>query len=343
MMFRALALVCVATLASAAGKRASMHVAYTINYANRDETGFSASIASLVRHLQRPQACTIHLVIANRKYNHTLAVLQEQLDCLRRALHPFPAVQLHKMLQLNELSDAAVVYNERARQICCCGACGNRKDLYENNEMWLSHLFFERQFPGIDKLLYVDSDTVVTADVEQLLRQPMKFGFGGRPSPGIKLGDQVEIMNLSGVPPSVLKQLVPDASAPFVNCGGSLLLDLSLWRLSSTLATRREFVLRSLAQYQRRMISYDQSVLNILFTGQTDMLEGRWNMVGATDYTLAGVYHFATRKHWLPWLPEEMALAHGTTEAQRRVSSFLWNMYQPRCNAMGSIPGGGGR
>ena len=329
-----------------------MHFAYTVNLNTQSETGFLASLTSLSRHLRQPQLATVHLAVSEGSE----ASVDRLLACWKREFPRFPAVKRRRALRFGELSPAAQAYAKHMQHVCTIKVCGARSDLLNNSAMWLSHLFFEQQFPTLQRLVYVDSDTIVTADVAELFWTDMHgHAFGGRPSAGVTNEAQAALLQLTlSAHSQEYQQLLPQPGAPFVNCGGSLLLDLEQWR-DTGFRKRREFVLRTLATHQNEMISFDQSVLNILFCGRLLLLETRWNTPDPASWNVSAspaVLHFGG--YWKPWTTEQqwqlyisqhrsgLIASAPTRPDEFRELTSLWRLYQPGCAASRNAPGAEG-
>jgi lipopolysaccharide biosynthesis glycosyltransferase len=143
---------------------------------------------------------------------------------------------------------------------------------------------------SIDRIIYIDSDTVVLDDLTPLWT--------------LDLGDNLVAAapNYPMLPDNIgserLQKIGLEAGQPYVNCG-VLVLDLARWRADRTTDRLIRFVERQGA----RLMFHDQDAINVVLQGRILLLDCRWN--------LQVRMYICDRRHF----PREVA---ETEEARRR-------------------------
>ena len=155
--------------------------------------------------------------------------------------------------------------------------------------------------PDIDKVIYLDVDTIVLGDIFELWNTPMdSHTLLAVPGRIHKVGDMLDPAIIEG------NGLKPDGA--YFNAG-VMLIDLARWRAGNLLDRARAFV----NQYGRLLRFWDQDIFNCLLTGDWGYLDEKWNRIidhqdklEETDlraYQKAGgLVHFASAiKPWTWW------------------------------------------
>lgn len=152
--------------------------------------------------------------------------------------------------------------------------------------------------PQLDRVLYLDSDTVTMEDLGPLF----DFDLDEKPVWAVRDMRQTHFERLRGVVPA----LDPPVGAPCFN-SGVLLMGLRAWRAERV----SERALDLIARHGPRMAYMDQDALNLVCAGRWGRLPDKWNnMVLDQEIAFpeaqdggagAGVYHFlGTTKPWTP-------------------------------------------
>ncbi|MEO7773929.1 MAG: glycosyltransferase [Steroidobacteraceae bacterium] len=148
--------------------------------------------------------------------------------------------------------------------------------------------------PQLERVLYLDCDLIVCADVHELWQEPLQ---------GACFGAAIE-RDARGTPIPMASQLRDARSlgvsevAPLFNMG-VMLIDLAAWR-RTRLAERAFAYLRAAGPY---VLWYDQDALNVCAQGNVLTLAPRWNSQPALALLMPasqrGCIHYLTaRKPW---------------------------------------------
>jgi lipopolysaccharide biosynthesis glycosyltransferase len=185
------------------------------------------------------------------------------------------------------------------------------------------------------RVLYLDSDLVVSDDVSKLWDLPDEGkAFWAAYDEGVRSTTYVrEILNFADVPPD----------APYFN-SGVLLIDLPRWK-GARISERAQAIL---AEHSDRCINVDQDALNIVGVGKWSVLPPRWNfqIAGSQSWSAPpargetiGITHFINDK---PWNPDKLCLYQGTFDRALRASrwyttlEFLRHQLRKRSTAVKS-------
>ncbi|MEN9313633.1 MAG: hypothetical protein RIS35_26 [Pseudomonadota bacterium] len=139
--------------------------------------------------------------------------------------------------------------------------------------------------PHVNRLLYLDADTIVTGDIAQL------WSIDLRDAP------------LGGVRDAMAKAMCGHLGVPEYVNAGVLLIDLAQWRTEKL----SEAAIACAHRESARIRYVDQCVINLLLRGRIRLLPPRWNMFATRrnaeqDFSSAGVIHFITEdKPWQAW------------------------------------------
>lgn len=119
--------------------------------------------------------------------------------------------------------------------------------------------------PGLERLLYLDCDTIVGGDLGALFARPM----GSAPLGAVRDGFTLSMSHEGGVPgagPHISRR------APYFN-SGVLLMNLPAWREAGV----TEACLDYLRDNHDRLRFPDQDALNLVAYGRWHQLEAKWN------------------------------------------------------------------
>ena len=165
------------------------------------------------------------------------------------------------------------------------------------------------------RVLYLDSDLVVSDDVSKLWRLPDEGkAFWAAYDEGVRGTNYVgETLNFAGVP----------ADKPYFN-SGVMLIDLPRWK-AARLSEQAQAVLN---EHSDRCINVDQDALNIVGVGNWSVLPPRWNfqVAGSQSWSAPpapgetiGITHFINEK---PWNLDTRCLRQGTFDEALRASGW---------------------
>ena len=146
------------------------------------------------------------------------------------------------------------------------------------------------------RVLYLDSDLVVSDDVSKLWRLPDEGkAFWAAYDEGVRGTNYVQqTLNFADVP----------ADAPYFN-SGVMLIDLPRWK-AARVSERAQAIL---GEHSDRCINVDQDALNIVSVGNWSVLPPRWNfqVAGSQSWSAPpargetiGITHFINEKPWNP-------------------------------------------
>lgn len=133
-----------------------------------------------------------------------------------------------------------------------------------------ARLFVDRVLPShVERVLYLDCDTLVRAPIEELLERDLEgFPIGAvRDTTGAHITSKRDLRN---------NRDLFDVADPYFN-SGVILIDVARWR-DANIVGRLEEALRSGVMAR---IYYDQDFLNLVFKNDWLRLEPRWNLIGA--------------------------------------------------------------
>ena len=247
-----------------------MHVAYCFDPLY--EQHFGASITSLLLNFKGPGSdLCVHVVVTD--------VSDALRDRLLRLTHTFRArIEVHLVLpeDLQRLSVLPV------------------------HSKWMSYLTMATYFrvllpnilpPGIDWLLYLDSDTIVLSDVRPLFDIDLQ---------GAAIGAVIDSAN-----PRMAAQR---RAQRYIN-SGVMLMDLQRWRQDGIVARCLDFALNNPEQIRFG----DQSAINAVCTDVIHVLDDRWNRFvvahnRSDEVADAAILHFITAdKPWQSWYENNLS------------------------------------
>lgn len=221
--------------------------------------------------------------------------------------NPSPDLRVYLIfdsVEPEELGKAASHLRQRLPHLCLLQASSQSLDGFPVNGHATVATYFRLLLPellphAVERVIFVDADTVVTASLSELWDIPLQ--------------DRM----LAAVPEHRLS--CHDHGYRFGEYfnAGVMLIDLDRWRRSELLSRGREFAI----QHPDRLRHWDQDILNHVFAGQWLPLADRWNacphLFGLTPgYDIAvygrtpaeeeaiaapGIVHFAGPGRIKPW------------------------------------------
>lgn len=230
--------------------------------------GLLVSMLSLSAHLQEPGNCTVHVIVPPKD----LEQAERLLECFRREVRMrpraagqgagWPEVVLHKMQPLDvDITDFST------------------SDGTTHQLVYTKFVLHKTYLPNASRALWLDTDTIVMADVAPLFRMPMAHPLAAALDYSwMSFENRKAGMNAS------THHLVKRWSARTITTG-VMVYDLDRWRAGS--------FERRLAALAEELSGYDgeQLPMNLLFQGDADVLDGRWNVVqGLHDKAYAGTF-----------------------------------------------------
>jgi len=275
----------------------TLHVLYA-----SDANGFVGLLSSMLsvsRNLQDPSSAIIHIVVPDTD----LASAAVLIECLKRELvdlAALPRVVLHEAKELT--FDLATLDSEWIR--------GSRMGRLKST--WV-RLYLDKYLPDVPRVIYLDIDTIVTADLAPLYRMRMQHAVAGVWEPPLQYRACFTQKNLP---------IAGDVSWAFN--AGVLLFDLY--------AFRSQGILKEM-EYWTNVTGGcwgDQLALNLGFQGKVDHLPWAWNVKGIGGRAMmmlqlpclsnGNVFHWTggdgSAKQWLP--------------TRRKELDFLFLPYAPR-------------
>lgn len=208
------------------------------------------SMISLSRHLAEPGRCSIHLILPES----CLHEARDLIRCYRHelaALPAVPAVLVHRWEPLTwHLDESTAVYKP------------HEPDWQRHfNNFSFAWFYLPKYLPGVRRVLFLHSDTIVVSDVTPLFRMRMTHSLAAVAETGLNryLGCCGHLLD------------VQENDRCFNP--GVMLIDLDKWRGMPGLSTSLERWVHELG-----MIDADQLILNVHFHRQIQELDGRWNV-----------------------------------------------------------------
>mmetsp|Transcript_62507 Transcript_62507/g.201603 ORF Transcript_62507/g.201603 Transcript_62507/m.201603 type:complete len:357 (+) Transcript_62507:102-1172(+) len=228
---------------------ARVHVAYAGEAAFFP--GLLHSMLSVARHLEAPEECTMHLVLAKADVAHA----ENLVGCFRKELASSPSIPT---VSLHELR--AAPFN--ASSFAKANLDLNRRMA---NPFTFVRFYLHEYLPAAPRAIWLDMDTIVKADIAPLYRVHMRHPLAAARST-VPLWSmfwwRFHVWHARGF---------FTADSPTFNAG-VLVLDLERWR--------SEGIERSLENWLKvtRGTLSDQAALILEFQGRFDLLDWRWNM-----------------------------------------------------------------
>ena len=156
---------------------------------------------------------------------------------------------------------------------------------YMSTATWFRMMLANILPPQIGKVLYLDADTVVLADITEL----HDTSLNDCPIAAARDASEKQMSAKLGL-------------KTYINTG-VMLMDLSQWRDRGHINA----CLKCAANNAERLTYADQCAMNLTFAGRIRILDPKWNRFattrnGAVDFSDAGIVHFITQhKPWQEW------------------------------------------
>lgn len=221
--------------------------------------GLLASMLSLARQLSSPESCTIHLLVGAAGMRKA----REVASCFRaglRALPAVPTVTFHELRPLGLNTSGLRASNPF------------REDLVLPETLARVHL--HRYLRKIPRVIWMDTDTIVKADVAPLYRIRMRHAIAAVPLGGVNRGLRSQV----NVRHRLTRDMIDWRDAPAFNAGVAV-YDLTRWRPGSLTRQLEHWVaLQTVPRLFKEGL--EQGPMNLVFRGAFDQLDWRWNVMG---------------------------------------------------------------
>eukprot|EP00929_Paragymnodinium_shiwhaense_P111593 TRINITY_DN7987_c0_g2_i1.p1 TRINITY_DN7987_c0_g2~~TRINITY_DN7987_c0_g2_i1.p1 ORF type:complete len:282 (-),score=17.16 TRINITY_DN7987_c0_g2_i1:349-1194(-) len=222
-------------------------------------------MVSLARHLSRPRRCTIHVLVASSDWS----LAEDLIVCFKRELREdgisAPRVQLHEMQPVRFNVSGLARMNPGRENLVRAPQTLARVYLQE----------YLRTAGGLPRrALWLDTDTVVKADVAPLFRMHMRHALGAIWLTGVNTGLKTQV----SLRHPALRSLSLYAGLPAFNTG-VLLDDLARWS-AGHLTRELEYWIShkdSASLFKEGVL---QGPMNLVFQDNFDRIDWRWNVYG---------------------------------------------------------------
>jgi len=236
----------------------TIHVAYS-----SDASGFMgtlASMLSLAKRLKEPEHCVIHFVVSAVD----MELANELVQCFKRELAPkmkvLPEVQLHLAPHVR------FNYLNYIRRLWLC------------KDQAFARIYLPQILPNVDRVLYLDFDTIVKDDVGPLYRMQMNHSMAAVVQPEESARHMYEKHRYER-----LMHFFENPDAHTFN-SGVLLMDLRRWRAENVTQALEALV-------DKTQMVEDQFLMNVAFQPNAglkfDHLDTAWNL-----------YNMGNQKDW---------------------------------------------
>lgn len=240
--------------ASARAAAGRVHVAYATDAGSL--AGLRLSLLTLASNMAKPKNCTVHLVVPRV----VVPEVTKLIGCVQ-----------HTLRLKGKLAPKMTIVEERPELYTSLQYMNNFfVDRLSNKPSVFSRLLLSEYLPDVPKVIYLDTDTLVTGDIAELFRQPLSHALGAV----IQTNDTFELLytKLSAPAVHLTKDHVPDFNKVIFN-SGVLSLDLDSWR--------RRGIAASLLQWGEVLESSDDQLflnLEFQFKHGFDKLDPKWNL-----------------------------------------------------------------
>lgn len=293
-----------------------MHVVYASDKNNL--FGLLGSVRSLVHHLKTPERVAVHVIAPGK-----------EKGMMERAVH---ACLMKSFLPGQRLPQ--VVFHESRLRV--------DPELLRANFLWplpaqsFERLHLDEYLPGVSRIVYLDTDTILRVDIAELFRVPMWHTLAAARllTSANELQEHRNGFRRVGIE-NLLRNLTPNT---YFN-SGVLMIDLKRWR--------REKRGRHLSAWLVRTRGFlgDQIALNLEFCGQFDTLDWRWNVMVGTNARQPFpehcgalplcVVHEAHILHWACTRTKPFHLPVGSTQSDVQYQHFEPYDLRRHCLASG--------
>eukprot|EP00873_Tetraselmis_striata_P045268 jgi/Tetstr1/465532/TSEL_010201.t1 len=319
-----------------------VHVLYTID--QEALAAVAPSIFSALANARRPGALRFHLMVPAHedaaalcetltRYNQTKSLGHGSLHDAPGYMCPRPAVNMMPPPKLREAPDCAEISERRDAPSCLCGGgqfhmllLRNHSDAYKkiraqvamsqaratdradlaNIPNFARNWAHEMLLPlGVEKVIYLDADTIVKGDLGELWGARMKVGRAVMMARNCKkvLHRHYDFSSL------LVKHFLKDPGGCMYNTG-VIVMDLRMMRQLSV-GSRITLLYNSHRRAKLWLQGNQQPAFVMAVANHTQVLDGRWNTcgLGYTTPHLSPVELAAARiLHWTgsrkPWLKE---------------------------------------
>lgn len=221
--------------------------------------GLLSSMLSLSYHLTEPEHCYVHLIVGKEDMAHA----SQLVDCFR-----------HEM-EINKTTAPTVLLHE-FRPIRFDASRNLFQNILAGKDHAFARFYLPEYFPDVERVIYLDYDTIVRTDIGALYRMPMEHGLAGV----LQMGGTYNKRYIK-VDPDVAKY-VKDPESWIINTG-MVVMDLARWRTGNVTQSLEEWTTKFNAGVS------DQLVLNLEFKEKRgfDELPIVWNL-----------YNLGTEREW---------------------------------------------
>jgi len=282
----------------------TVHVAFSSDLVAGNSEGLLASMLSLARHLEAPGQCSMHVIAPRESMEQAQAVV----ECFKRelaALPAIPAVSLHELRPRLNVTDL----DPRTRE-------GDAFRQWLMKPQTFTRLYLDDYLPEVPRVLWLDHDVVVRADVAPLYRMRMRHpiaavtewcGESLSPLPRFfkPFCPLYFYMKQTGVMKALRRRGIRRHPEVATFNSGVLLIDLDRWRADRTAKSLEDLVKVT------QGFDGDQAAFNIHFNGTdgVDLLDWRWNLQHH-------FYHILSVMPWPQACVREASILHFSGESK---------------------------
>mmetsp|Transcript_27865 Transcript_27865/g.65759 ORF Transcript_27865/g.65759 Transcript_27865/m.65759 type:complete len:395 (+) Transcript_27865:124-1308(+) len=229
------------------GKLQEVHVAYSSNA--RQFPGILLSMISLVRHMEKPETAVIHLIVSKEDWREAM----KMVGCFNRSVsevRALPRVVFHRLRPVG-FNLSAVVQSWRP-------------ELLEQPHTFV-RFYMQLYLRDAPRVLWLDSDTIIKADVAPLYRMKLKNPLAAALESGQESKGRLFV---------AAKWLNESVNSLEWNTG-VLVYDLARWRSENISQQCNKWAVKVNA------VAGDQIAMNLALFGRIDTIEDwRWNLRG---------------------------------------------------------------
>mmetsp|Transcript_16396 Transcript_16396/g.34276 ORF Transcript_16396/g.34276 Transcript_16396/m.34276 type:complete len:355 (+) Transcript_16396:52-1116(+) len=239
-----------------------VHVVYTTE--SRFFPGLLLSMVSLIRHLEDPEYCTVHVVLADeddKKKASLLKCFESALEGLPR----LPQVRFHPYRFDPVFLKLSRYPRRRTHHV-------TRKPI-----TW-ARLRLDQYLPNVSRVLYLDTDTIVKSDIGPLFRMHLRFGIAAALDSRLERSKAVPDIKYD------LMNFASELNVTYDNyfSSGIMLIDLERWRADKMGSAIERWALKIPSHQPLKAQWHDQDLINVAFRGRVHVLDWRWNAMGVS-------------------------------------------------------------